>query len=148
MKNSEEIVEMLNDLLKKNYDSEKGYKLAEEKVEDVKLKEFFRSRSQNRYEFGHELKQIIKIYGASPDKGTSLKGDLHRSWMNIKSALSLNTEEAILEEAIRGEKAAVADYDEVIAENDIPSNTKELLIKQRDHIKSALEKVEKEKGSN
>lgn len=141
MKYSEKIADKLNDLLEKNYDSEKGYQLAEEKVNDPELKKIFRSRAQNRYDFGHELKAEIKNYGESPDKGTSVKGDLHRSWMNIKSSLSSNKEEAILEEAIRGEKAAVADYDAVIAEKEIPSSSKELLIKQRDYIKNALEQV-------
>lgn len=141
MEYSKKIADKLNDLLEKNYDSEEGYKLAEEKVNDQQLKEIFRSRSQNRYDFGHELKDEIRKYGESPDKGTSVKGDLHRSWMNIKSSLASNTEEAILEEAIRGEKAAVADYDSVIAEKDIPSTTKKLLTKQRDYIKDALEQV-------
>ncbi len=141
MKYSEKIADKLNDLLEKNYDSEKGYKLAEEKVNDPRLKEIFKSRAQNRYDFGHELKAEIRNYGESPDKGTSIKGDLHRSWMNIKSSFSSNKEEAILEEAIRGEKAAVADYDSAIAEEDLPLSTKELLIKQRDHIKDALEQV-------
>lgn len=141
MEYTEKIADKLNDLLEKNYDSEKGYKLAEEKVNDPQLKELFRSRAQNRYDFGHEIKAEIKKYGESPDKGTSVKGDLHRTWMNIKSSLSSNTEEAILEEAIRGEKAAVSDYDSVINEKEIPSTTKDMLIRQRDHIKSALEKV-------
>lgn len=144
MEYSEKIAEKLNDLLEKNYDSEKGYKLAEEKVDDTKLKEFFRSRAQNRYDFGHELKEEIRNFGESPDKGTSVKGDLHRSWMNIKTSLSSNKEESILEEAIRGEKAAVEDYDEVINEKEIPASTKNLLIKQRDHIQEALAKVKRE----
>ncbi len=143
MEYSKKIADKLNDLLEKNYDSEKGYQLAEEKVDDPRLKEIFKSRSQNRYDHGHELKAEIKKYGESPDKGTSIKGDIHRSWMNIKSSLSSNKEEAILEEAIRGEKAAVENYDEVIGEADIPATTKELLTKQRDHIKSALEEVKK-----
>lgn len=141
MEYSEKIADKLNDLLEKNYDSEKGYQLAEEKVNDPRLKEIFKSRAQNRYDQGHALKAEIKKYGESPDKGTSVKGDIHRTWMNIKSSLSSNKEEAILEEAIRGEKAAVADYDDVIGEANIPASTKELLTKQRDHIKNALEKV-------
>jgi uncharacterized protein (TIGR02284 family) len=141
MENSEKIASKLNDLLEKNYDSEKGYKVAEENVKDSQLKDIFRSRSQNRYDFGHELKAEIKKLGESPDKGTSVKGDLHRAWMNIKSSLASNTDEAILEEAIRGEKAAVADYDSVIAEEGIPSSTKDMLVKQRDQIKNALEQV-------
>lgn len=141
MKYSEKIADKLNDLLEKNYDSEKGYQLASEKVNDPQMKRIFEIRSQNRYDFGHKLKTEIRRFGIEPDKGTSLKGDLHRSWMNIKSSLASNKEEAILEEAIRGEKAALTDYDSVIAEKDIPSSTKEILTAQRDYIKNALEQV-------
>ncbi|MGB8706158.1 MAG: PA2169 family four-helix-bundle protein, partial [Gillisia sp.] len=110
MKYSEEVAEKLNNLLTKNYDSEKGYKLASENAKSSRLKSFFDKKARERYDFGHQLKSEIADFGESPDKGSSLKADAHRGWMNIKSALSLETDEAILEEAVRGEKAAVDEY--------------------------------------
>lgn len=141
MSDSKDIAARLNDLLEKNYDSEKGYKEAADDVKNERLKEFFKDRASQRYDFGHELKAEIRNFGESPDKGSSVKGDAHRTWMNLKSAFSGDNEEAVLEEAIRGEKAALEDYNKVIKEQELPPSTENLLIKQRNAIERSLEKV-------
>ena len=141
MKYTEDVAKKLNSLLEKNYDSEKGYKMAAENVKNPQLKEFFNQRAQERYDFGHELKSEIKSFGQEPDKGTSLKADMHRGWMDIKTSLSSDNEEAVLEEAVRGEKAAVEEYNEVLKSEEIPPSTGNVLMKQRNSITDALNKV-------
>ena len=141
MKYSEKMSNNLNELLTKNYDAEAGYKLATEKVKSENLKKFFTRRAKERYDFGHQLKNEITSYGETPDKGTSFKGDAHRAWMNLKSAVSSNNEETILEEAIRGEKAALEEYNEILSEPNLPPTTESILTIQRDNVKNALEEV-------
>ncbi|WP_298950025.1 PA2169 family four-helix-bundle protein [uncultured Nonlabens sp.] len=141
MNYTKEVSQKLNDLLTKNYDAEAGYKLATEQVNSSRLKGFFSSQQEERYNFGHELKEEIKSYGESPEKGTSLKGDAHRTWMNLKSTFTSNNEEAILEEAVRGEKTAVEEYNQIITETTLPPSTKNMLIKHRDTIQNALTRV-------
>ncbi|MEH6656877.1 PA2169 family four-helix-bundle protein [Leeuwenhoekiella marinoflava] len=138
---SEKISNKLNELLTKNYDAEAGYKLASENVKNNTLKEYFNRRAKERYDFGHQIKNEIKVYGETPDKGTSLAGDAHRLWMNVKSTVSNDNEEAILEETIRGEKNAIEEYNNILKEPNIPPTTESILIVQRDNIKSALEEV-------
>ncbi len=141
MKYGEEVADKLNNLLEKNYDTEKGYKYAAENVENPELKSFFNERAQERYDFGHELKSEIRNFGESPEKGSSFTGDVMRSWMNLKTHISSNKEEAILEETVRGEKAAVDEYNEVMKEVDMPPSTQNVLLKQRNAITAALNKV-------
>ncbi len=142
MSYSKHIAKKLNVLLEKNYDAEAGYKKAAEDVKHESLKTYFKSRAQDRYNFGHELKEEIKSFGQEPDKGTSLKGDLHRAWMDLKSAFTNEKNEAILEEAIRGEKAAVKEYNDIINDREVPPSTANVLIKQRNSVEAALEKAE------
>ncbi|ARN78339.1 hypothetical protein BST97_10255 [Nonlabens spongiae] len=142
MSYTKEVSNKLNNLLEKNYDAEAGYKTAKENVKSTRLKDFFASQAQERYNFGHELKDEIKSFGQEPDKGTSVAGDAHRAWMNIKSTFSTDNEESVLEEAIRGEKAAVEEYNEVINDSTLPASTRNVLTKHRDNIQSALNKVE------
>ncbi|WP_034260426.1 ferritin-like domain-containing protein [Altibacter lentus] len=139
MKYTEKMSNKLNQLLEKNYDAEKGYKKAAEIVDNSKLKQFFESQAQNRYDFGHELKTEIRNYGETPEKGTSTTADLHRTWMDIKSTFTSNDEEAILNEVQRGEEKAVEEYDEIINDITLPPTTQNLLTKQRESIKSALQ---------
>lgn len=138
MKYTEKISGKLNDLLEKSYDAEKSYRYAAENVEDPQLKSYFNERAMERYDFGHELKSEIRNFGETPDKGSSIEGDVKRSWMNLKTTFSGNKEEAILEETVRGEKAAVEEYEEVLKTQDIPPSTQNILMKQRNAITAAL----------
>ncbi len=128
-------------LLEKNYDAEKGYKYAAENAQDPQLKAFFSERAQERYDFGHELKTEIRNFGENPDKGSSLAGDAHRTWMNLKTSLSSNKDDAALEEAIRGEKVAADEYEDVLKDPEIPASTANLLLKQKNGIVAALNKL-------
>ncbi|WP_121667598.1 ferritin-like domain-containing protein [Mesonia aquimarina] len=136
MEFTDKVSKRLNQLLEKNYDAEKGYKDAAERVENPKMKDFLSEQAQKRYDFGHQLKSEIKNYGKSPDKGGSVKGAAHRAWMDLKAAVSSDKHENIMEEVQRGEQSAINEYDEVIAE-DLPPTTKDILVKQREEIKQA-----------
>jgi len=141
MKYSEEVAEKLNELLEKNYDAEKGYKFAAEHIKSETLKAFFSERAKERYDFGHELKAEIRNFGENPDKGSSLAADAHRTWMNLKTTLSGNKEEAVLEEAVRGEKIAVEEYEKILKDTSIPPSTQNVLLKQKNAIVDSLNEV-------
>ncbi|RXG21432.1 MULTISPECIES: ferritin-like domain-containing protein [Leeuwenhoekiella] len=138
MSYTEEMGKKLNELLEKNYDAEAGYKNAAEKVANPALKNYLLSRAQDRYDFGHELKEELRQMGQEPDKGTSLAGDAHRLWMDLKTALSSDKDEAVLEEAIRGEKTALEEYNEIIKNGELPLSTTNIIAKQRDSVQNAL----------
>lgn len=61
--------------------------------------------------------------------------------MDIKALFSADNEEAMLEEAIKGEKKAVEAYDEVLTETSLPSRTQTLLKQQRNKIDAGLMKI-------
>ncbi|MGO4912871.1 MULTISPECIES: ferritin-like domain-containing protein [unclassified Leeuwenhoekiella] len=138
MSYTDDMGKKLNELLEKNYDAEAGYKNAAEKVQNSALKNYLLSRAQDRYDFGHELKTELSNLGQEPDKGTSLAGDAHRLWMDLKTALTSDKDEAVLEEAIRGEKTALEEYNEIIKNGELPLSTTNIIAKQRDSVQNAL----------
>ncbi|WP_370000092.1 PA2169 family four-helix-bundle protein [Winogradskyella sp.] len=140
---TEEVGNKLNALLEKTYDAEKGFKKAAENVENPSLKSYFKNKAQERYNFGHELKKEIRSFNQDVDKGGSLTGTAHRAWMDVKSLFSNDDEESMLEEAIRGEKAAVNEYDEVIKETSLPLSTKSILQSQKNIINDGLNRINK-----
>lgn len=133
----------LNDLLEKNYDAEKGFKKAAENAEHTGLKSYFSNKAQERYNFGHQLKTELKNFGQEPDKGGSVTGAAHRTWMEVKSWFSADDDESMLEEAIRGEKASVDEYNEVLNETALPESTQQLLKTQRDTIVRGLSNIKR-----
>ncbi|NND88957.1 MAG: PA2169 family four-helix-bundle protein [Flavobacteriaceae bacterium] len=141
MNNSEKMTNKLNELLTKNYDAEAGYKKAAETVSNPELTQFFKNQAERRYDFGHELKDEIRNTGGTPDKGTSIKGDMHRTWMDIKSTFTSEDEEAILNEVIRGEESAVEEYQEVMKDTTLAPTTQQVLSKQVSNIQDTLQNV-------
>lgn len=135
-------IDMLNTLLTRNYDAEKGYKNAAEEVDDTRLKSFFTSKAEERYTFGHSLKDEIRTLGGDPDKGSSVKGSLHRAWMDIREAVASHDAKAILEECERGEKKALEDYNEYLTAS-LPMSTKTLVERQRDSVQNDLREIQR-----
>lgn len=146
MKYTEKISNKLNELLVKNHDAEKGYINAAENVDSSTLKIFFKRRATERSEFAKEIRTEILRYGEDPKDSGSFKGTVHRNWMSLKSLFSSNDEEAILEEAIRGEEASLEEYNEILEDKTLPPSIDNMLIKQRDAIQAAIntEKVHEE----
>lgn len=132
---TQEVAEKLNNLLEKNYDAVKGYETAANNVKSESLTNFFNRRANERKDFGNELKAEITSFNQKPDKGGSITGKAHRMWMDTKAFFSNEDEEAMLEEALRGEKAALEEYNEVInSELHLPESTLNLIKSQRDMI--------------
>lgn len=138
---TEDVGNKLNDLLEKTYDAEKGFKKASENVDNPSLKAYFKNKAQERYNFGHELKTEIRSFNQDIDKGGSATGTMHRAWMDVKNLFSADNEESMLEEAIRGEKAAVNEYEEVLSETSLPLSTKSILQSQKNIINEGLAKI-------
>lgn len=133
----------LNDLLEKTYDAEKGFKKAAENAKHSGLKTYFNKKAQERYDFGHQLKSEIRNFGETPDKGGSVTGAAHRTWMDVKSWFSADDDEAMLEEAIRGEKASVEEYRDVLSETALPATTKDMLQIQKTTIEQGLTNIKR-----
>lgn len=142
METHKEIASAVNDLITVNYDGERGYKEAADDVTDARLKSWFREYAQQRYDFGHELKGELSQLGATPDKGTSVAADIHRIWIDLKSAIAGNDEAAVLNEVVRGEENAIERYDAVLAHNALPATTRTVVARQRNQIQAALGKIQ------
>ena len=138
---TQEVGEKLNDLLEKTYDAEKGFKKAAEHADNPALRSYFEGKAQQRYDFGHALKTEIKSFGQEIDKGDSFTSKAHRAWMDVKALFSSDNEEAMLEEAIRGEKSSLEEYDDVLNDSSLPSSTSTLLRNQKQAIQNGISTI-------
>ncbi|MBT8376240.1 MAG: PA2169 family four-helix-bundle protein, partial [Bacteroidia bacterium] len=135
------ISDKLNELLVKNYDAEKGYIKAINEVDNVTVKNFFKNRAEERSRFARELRTEILTYGEMPEDSGSFKGLMHRNWMTLRTTFSSNNEETILNEALRGEKASLEEYNQLLADHKMPERLVNILREQRNAIESAINSV-------
>ncbi|HAD96615.1 MAG TPA: hypothetical protein DCG19_04360 [Cryomorphaceae bacterium] len=133
----------LNLLLKRNYDAEKGYEQASEQTHDDKLKAFFKNNSDERYRFGHDIKEMLADLDTAPNKGSSMESDAHRVWMNIRETLALNDDKAVLKECERGEKYAINDYTSAVENLVLKPDHKKTLSNHLHSLKNSLQQLQK-----
>lgn len=137
----QDLVNNLQGLLEKNYDAEKGFKKAMEDAESQDLKRFLKTQALQRNRFATELDKEIRDLNETPKESGSTTGTLHRTWIDLKSAVSRNDDEAVLEECIRGEKASLEEYENTLKENRFPQQLQVLLDNQLAEIKGTVAKV-------
>jgi len=141
MKNSDAI-KALNDLSARTYDAEAGYKDAAENVTNPKLKAMFKANAEQRYTFGHEIKDCVSNLGGTPQKGGTLEGKAHQVWMDVRSAFTTNDEAAILKEVNRGEEYALEAYENALKNIQIGTPEYDRMVAQRNQIRSIYNRTQ------
>ncbi|HDS1735588.1 MULTISPECIES: PA2169 family four-helix-bundle protein [Pseudomonas] len=107
---NKDVIDVLNDLIEFSKDGEKGFKESAGDVKNPELKAFFAQRGTECSSAAAELQGEVRRLGGDPETSTSLSGDLHRGWVNLKSLVTGKDEEAVLNEVERGEDHALKAY--------------------------------------
>lgn len=126
---NKEVISVLNDLIETSKDGEKGFAACAKDVKNVELKQVFTKHAQECAAAANELQTEVRSLGGSPEDSTSVSADLHRFWVDIKSSVTGKSEEAILNEAERGEDHAKAVYEKAL-KKDLPSNVRSIVERQ------------------
>lgn len=133
MENSKTI-SVLNDLLHITNDRIKGFERVEGKVwesySDLKG-EYDKMISQSKI-MKNEIINLITERGGKPDEDTSsLAGNLHRTWIDIKNSLPVtNNDQETLENVVFGEKHAIEAYDNALKSGDLCAESSKVIADQ------------------
>jgi len=133
MENSKTI-SVLNDLLHITNDRIKGFERVEGKVwesySDLKS-EYDKMISQSKI-MKNEIINLITERGGKPDEDTSsLAGNLHRTWIDIKNSLPVtNNDQETLENVVFGEKHAIEAYDNALKSGDLCAESSKVIADQ------------------
>lgn len=143
MEHDQEIVKDLKRLVNVVNDGKEGYESAAEATNSIELEAVFSKYATQRAGFAQELKDhIVKHGGESVNEEGGVLGALHRTWIDIKQALSSKEDAAVLAAIETGEKAAIEKYDEVLENFAIHADHIVLLQRQRTGILEALREIE------
>ena len=115
---NKEAISVLNDLIETSKDGQEGFKSCAEDIKHPELKALFAKRSAECATAAAELQAQVRALGGDPETSTSVAGDLHRRWVDVKSVFTGKDEEAVLNEAERGEDHALKAYKEALEKID------------------------------
>jgi uncharacterized protein (TIGR02284 family) len=123
----------LNNLIETCKDSQEGFHSAAEKLKEPEIHSLFLKFYLQRAEFAGELQAEVTRIGGEPATSGSTPAAIHRGWIDLKTALASDTDHAILEEAERGEEAALRNYIEALRK-DLPSDLQGIVSRQHREI--------------
>jgi len=138
--NNDEVISTLNGLIETCRDGQQGFKEAAEGVGRSDLKTVFYEYSQQRAAFVGDLQALVQTLGGDPENSGSVVGALHRSWINIKAAVTGKDDTAILDEAERGEDVAKSAYKNAL-EIKLPSHILSTVQAQYSKVQEAHDTV-------
>ena len=136
--NNEKLVNSLQEILQKNYDAEKGLKEVMLKTDSQHLKKWLQKKAVERSGFATEIDSELRKLGAEPKEAGSFAGSAHRVWIDVKTAIAGNKDQAIFEECIRGDKASVEEYNKQLKEPYMTGAAVPVLTQQRAKVEQAL----------
>ncbi|MGB3617167.1 MAG: PA2169 family four-helix-bundle protein [Catalinimonas sp.] len=132
---------VLNRLIETDQEGKEGYELAAKHVENLEYKSIFNQYAQQRAEFAATLRSHVPAADMSGNMLTDAAAALHRGWINIKSVVNSGDSEAILNECVRGDRAAVEAYEDALKEQTLPADVQSVLQEQHRAINEAYHRM-------
>jgi uncharacterized protein (TIGR02284 family) len=131
----------LNTLIRLNLAGELGFETAAEHVKNRGLKLYLKSYAQQRAQFADELRSELRQRGGIVHLTPNPLAAFHRGWIDIKAALTVgrdNEARVVLQEALRGERVALAAYARA-QQTVLPVDVDELLQHQATQIQAVCD---------
>lgn len=141
---NKEAISVLNDLIETSIDGEKGFKTSAEDIKNPEIKAYFNSRSDGCAAAVRELQAEVRAQGGDPETSSTAAGGVHRLWVELKTALTGKSDEAILNEVERGEDHALKAYKEAkekSLEKHLPATVTALIERQLVGVQANHDKV-------
>ena len=105
-----DVIDTLNTLIETSRDGDKGFTACADDAKDAALRAYFTICATRCRESVGTLEVLVKQYGGSPEQSGSMLAPLSRAWLNLRAAISSDSDLAVLEECERAEDTAVHTY--------------------------------------
>lgn len=121
----------LNRLLVACFESEKLYYNAAQDAQTTSLKRFLNYMAVERNRMSHDISNELHSRDIEPLKQDIEKGNLDRTWQEIKEALEDFDSEAIINSCINRDRNNLKRYDELLERRELPGAILEILEKHK-----------------
>jgi uncharacterized protein (TIGR02284 family) len=144
MKNTE----VLNDLIEINNDRVKGYEKAANQANDEDLRTVFNNMAMESRQLLTELRDRVQQVGGKPEEGTTARGKIYRTWMDVKATFGGDDRKSLLASCEFGEDAAQDAYRAALKEDDISPDIRQVLEKQKQTLRQSHDTIKRMRDTN
>ena len=117
-------VKALNSLIETALDSVNGYREAAENANAADLKAMFSERASKRQALVNQLQGEVRSFGGEPETDQSLLGKAHNKFVDLKNALTGDSDQAVVDEVERGEDFIKGKFEKALQDTDIPASAR------------------------
>lgn len=134
-------VTVLNTLIATTLDSMKGFRESAEDSEVGTHAQFFREMADERSKVASDLQAHVRSLGGDPRTESSTSGAVHRTWVDVKNAMTGKDEEAVIKEVERGEDYIKEKFSEALRDRDLSPETRGVLEKCMESIRKGHDRA-------
>ena len=116
-------VSVLNGLIETTLDSMKGYEDAAKDAESTQYATMFADFARDRAKVATDLQNQVRDLGGDPELNSSVLADAHRTFMDLKQAITGKDDKAIIQEVERGEDHIKAKFEDAMKQDDLSPAT-------------------------
>ena len=116
-------VSVLNALIETTLDSMKGYEDAAKDAESTQYATMFADFARDRAKVATDLQNQVRSLGGEPELDSSMLAAAHRTFMDLKQAITGKDDKAIIQEVERGEDHIKAKFEDAMKDRDLTPAT-------------------------
>jgi uncharacterized protein (TIGR02284 family) len=146
MATNDNLIEVLNDLIRINNDRIVGYQRASQEARDidVDLRSIFTRMGEESKQYAAELTQEVVKLGGEPATGTTASGKIYRVWMDVKATFTGHDRQTVLNNCEFGEDAAQRAYETALGSDaEMNSDVRQLIANQKSSLKTSHDVIKK-----
>ncbi len=143
MATTTETTSVVKDLIKINNDRYNGFTKASEDVDDSSLKDLFTRLGKQSNDFKNELTPFALGTDLEDTTDTSVGSKIHRTWIDIKQAITGKDRHTILQSCEWGEDQILHTYKDTLEKdsNDLPSDLRSVIQRQETQLQQAHDMI-------
>ena len=131
---------VLNHLIETCKDAERGFRHVAEHATNPAVKALFLDIASQRARFAADLLPHAQRLGGAREADGTTAGALHRTWIDLRSALTRVDQVAVVQEAERGEHFSLSVYKDAL-EGMLPPTVREVVESQYAELRATAERL-------
>ncbi|TFI57051.1 PA2169 family four-helix-bundle protein [Sphingomonas parva] len=120
-------VSVLNTLITTTIDSANGFEEAAKDARSDQFKSMFQQFASDRRQCVSQLQQAVRQLGGDPEDDGSVKAAAHRTWLNLKDAVTGDSDKQIIEEVENGEDYIKGKYETALQDDRLSVQAKSII---------------------
>ena len=141
MTSNENDISTLNGLVATTIDSIEGYQESADAVENPQYRELFQELGRDRQQALPLLQAEVARLGGDPeDDGTAL-ASVHRSWVELKSAITGRDDKGVIDEVERGEDHIKHKFEAALNDGDLSPSALATVQKAYESVRRGHDRV-------